>query len=158
MIRLRARVRPYWVHIGWMALILLIAIQNWLGWWEVRDWPGYGFVEYVSLLTPSLALVVLTFVICPGFAAQSLENLEEYYYSNLRWIFGLLAVFLVGMAVTDSLVRSEPWLGASNGVRFAGTAVVLFLATTKNRNVHGAALPAAYGLFVVFVLIGAMGG
>ena len=158
MIRRRQHVRPYWVHVGWMALMLLLAIENWVGFWSFRGRPGWSFFEYVLMLIPSLALVVLTFVLCPDLSTERSENLEQYFYQNSSWIFGLASIYLVSLMVTYSLLRGDPWVGPLNLIRVVALSAVLTLSVTKSRKVHGAALTACFGLFVIFVFLETMGG
>lgn len=151
-IRLRRTVRPYWVHVGWMALVLLLAIQFWWSLWELREWPDWGFFEYLFSLLPFLTLVVLTFLLCPDLATEGHDRLDAYFFENSGWFFSLGAVFLVELMITNPMLRGEAWLGIDNGIRLAALVAVLPLAASQNRRLHGVALVACCGLFVAFVV------
>jgi hypothetical protein len=154
MIRHRRRFRPYWVHIGWMALVLLLAVQFWWSLWELRDWPDWSFFEYMFSLVPFLTLVVMTFLLCPDPAMDGHDSLESYYFEHSTWFFGLGGVFLVQLMLVNPLLRGEPWLGPENGIRLLALAAVVPLARTESRRVHAGALLACLVLFAVFVVIG----
>lgn len=153
MIRYRKRIRPYWVHIGWMALMLLLAIQFWWSLWELREWPPWSFFDYVMFLVPFFTLVVLTFLLCPDMAAEGHAELESYFYENAPWFFALTALFLVELVVINTTLRGDAWWSRENGIRVAAIVAVLPLAKTQRRGVHTAALVACFSLFAAFVLL-----
>ena len=157
MIRLRHRVRPYWVHAGWSALILLLAVQNWLGYWELQDWPGFSFLQYLLILLPSLILVVLTFVVCPDLATEGVESMERNFYDNSSWSFGLAAIYLVALIASGSLLQGDSWIGQKTLLRLVGLAAVSALSVTKSRKVHSGAVAGCYALFVLFVFLDTRG-
>lgn len=152
-IRLRRTSRPYWVHIGWMAVLLLMAIQFWWSTWELRDWPDWSFFEYVLSLLPFLTLVVLTFLLCPDPAAVGEEGLEGYFFENATWFFALSCVFLAELMVINPMLRGDEWLGLDNAIRATAIVAILPLAFSKSRPIHAAALVGCVLLFVSFVLL-----
>lgn len=161
MIRYRGRIRPYWVHVGWMALVLLLAIQFWWSQWELREWPGWTFSEYVLSLLPFFTLVVLTFLICPDMAEEGhaetnggRTELESYYYENASWFFGLAGAFIVQLMLINPFLRGDAWWGPENAIRLLALAAILPLSRTQSRAVHAAALLACLGLFGAFVALG----
>jgi hypothetical protein len=154
MIRYRRRFRTYWVHLGWMALVLLLAVQFWWSLWELREWPDWSFFEYVFSLVPFLTLVVMTFLLCPDPAMDGHDTLEAYFFDHAGWFFGLGAVFLFQLMLVNPLLRGEPWVGPENGIRLMAMAAVVPLARTKSRPVHAGALLACLFLFVAFVVLG----
>jgi len=151
MIRHRRAVRPYWVHVGWMALILLLAMQFWWSLWELEEWPAWTFFEYVLFLTPFLTLVVLTYLICPDVERDAPNGLEAYFFDNAGWFFSLGAVFILELMVTNPLLRVEAWGAAENAVRLAGLVAIAPLAATRQRWAHSGALLVCAGLVVLFV-------
>lgn len=151
-IRMRGRIRPYWVHLGWMALVLLLAIQFWWSLWELNDWPGWGFFEYVLSLLPFLTLVVLTFLLCPDPTLDRHDELERFFYENSGWFFALAGAFLLELMITNPVLRGEPWLSSENGFRLGGLLVMSSLVRTRNRRVHAAALVVSSVLFVAYVV------
>jgi hypothetical protein len=152
MIRLRGTVRPYWVHVGWMAVVLLLAIQFWWSLWELREWPDWNFFQYVLSLLPFLTLVVLTFLLCPDPTAVGEEGMEGYFFENSGWFFTLSAVFLLELMVINPVLRPDPWLGVDNAIRLLAIAAIVPLAVTKSRTVHAGALIACAALLMAFVL------
>ena len=153
MIRYRRRVRPYWVHVGWMALVLLLAIQFWWSLWEIREWPGWNYFQYVLSLVPFFTLVVLTFLLCPDMAAEGHGELETYFFENASWFFALVTAFILQLMVINPLLRDEPWVGPENGIRLLALAAVVPLAITQRRAVHVAALVTCVVLLMLFVAL-----
>jgi hypothetical protein len=157
MIRYRRRIRPYWVHVGWMALMLLLAVQFWWSLWELQEWPDWGFFQYIMSLIPFLTLVVLTFLLCPDMTAEGHAELESYFYEHSSWFFALAAAFMVELMILNPGLRGEPWLGPENGIRLAALVALIPLANTESRRVHAVVLVACWSLFVAFVLPGELG-
>jgi len=153
MIRYRNRIRPYWVHVGWMALVLLFAVQSWWGLWALREWPSWSFFEYVMFLVPYLTLVVLTFLVCPDMAAEGHRELESYFYENAPWFFALTAGFLLEIVLINTTLRGDAWVSRANGIRLAAVAAVLPLGRTRSRGIHAAALIACSALLIAFILL-----
>jgi hypothetical protein len=151
MIRQRRRARPYWVHVGWMALMLLLSIQFWWSLWDLQAWPEWGFFEYVLFLLPFLTLVVLTFLLCPDLQTDVESGMEAYFFENAPWVFSLGAVFIVELMVTNPVLGVERWTGPENGIRLLGLAAIIPLAVVRRRWLHSGALLLCGGLVVAFV-------
>ena len=153
LIRWRHRSRPYWIHTGWLGLILLVILQMWWIEWEIQSLPELGFWAYCLTLTPYMAVVVLTYVLCPDLPTSDHANLEDYYYSALPAIFGTGAAMVALLIVVNSLLRGAPWLGVESGIRYVVLLAALVLATTSNRRVHAIGLGVCYALVVVSALL-----
>jgi hypothetical protein len=153
MIRQRRVVRPYWVHIGWMALVLLLAIQFWWSMWELREWPEWPFFLYVFSLLPFLTLVVLAYLLCPDPGREGQSGYESYFFENSGWFFALAVLFMAELMTTNPVLRGEPWISVENGIRSTALLAILPLTRTKNRRVHAGALLVCVVLFVAFIAV-----
>ena len=80
--------RAYWVHLVWTLYLFLLIVMFW--WWEFR----LGTVEwslglYIVVILYATLLFFVSLVIQPS-DTERITNFKDYFYSNRRWIFGLL--------------------------------------------------------------------
>jgi hypothetical protein len=90
----------YWIHLAWVASILLFLVHFW--WWEVRfaQLAEWTFQVYLFLVAYALLLYLLAAVLLPD-ALGAHANYRDYFYSRRDWFFGVLAtVYLVDFADT----------------------------------------------------------
>jgi hypothetical protein len=80
--------RPYWVHLVWTLYFFLLIGMFW--WWEFR----LGTVEwslglYIVVIVYATLLFFVSLVIQPS-ETREITTYKDYFFSNRRWIFGLL--------------------------------------------------------------------
>ena len=80
--------RPYWVHLVWTFYLFLLIGMFW--WWEF----SLGTVEwslaiYIVVIVYATLLFFVSLVIQPS-ETREIINYKDYFFSNRRWIFGLL--------------------------------------------------------------------
>ena len=80
--------RPYWVHLVWTLYFFLLTAVFW--WWEFQlgtvDW---NISLYLVVIIYATLLFFVSLVIQPVITDQ-ISSYKDYYFSNRRWIFGLL--------------------------------------------------------------------
>ena len=89
-VQIRRRVRFYWLHTGWVLLLIVLHLHMWWSLWVLRlvtEWT-YGTFAYV-LLGPAL-LVIASHVIIPELIGERID-VERHYYDTHRIFFSLLA-------------------------------------------------------------------
>jgi hypothetical protein len=153
LIRDRQRVRFYWIHGLWSALIALLIVQFWSGFWEYRDIESWSYFSLLVVLGDGLTLVAIAFLITPSVESERTLDLREYYFDNHRWIFGLGILSMLQLALVDATVGGQPVLHVENLIRGAAIALAGWLAVTKDERVHVAMLVVAYLLLAVFVVV-----
>ncbi len=153
LVRNRARVRMYWVYIGWSGLVLLGLIQIWWGTWQYREVGFPSLLSLLLLLAPPLTLAFAAFVFQPNMAGDEPIDLVAQYEANRKWFFPLMALVLAELSVVDWTVARQPILHAENLVRLLGVLLSLSLAIVENRRVHQLALAGSFLLFLVFVKV-----
>ena len=62
----------------------------------------YVFWKWLCIIGVSIAIIIISFIICCFYIAVILKNLEEYYFIN-KYLFPLLAIILYGI-ITSFLV------------------------------------------------------
>jgi hypothetical protein len=95
-----ARQRVSWVHLAWVAWLLVSVIAFW--WWEfrliqVRQWT---FASYVFVFTYASLFFFLATLLFPD-GMDEYSGFEDYFTSRRRWFFGLVAsTFLLDVVDT----------------------------------------------------------
>lgn len=153
LLRHRGRVRTYWVHSGFSVLLLLLLIQYWWGIWSYRLVEDWSFFGLIALVSSSLTLALISFVLFPAVDGDRDLDLRAYYYGHARLVFGLVAATLLLMALADAGVGGQPFWHPENAVRGAGLVLAASLAAWRDPRLHGSLLAVAYGLFVVFLAV-----
>jgi len=148
----RHRIRTYWIHWGWIALLLLFGLLLWWRDWNFRGIPEWSFFRFVLYLCPMIAFYYLTAIVIPD-PAEPVTDLKEYYFSNRVGFFGIFALYGVLAVVTASLVRSQPVLDPTNIFRLALVLLTLVLARSTSERVHGTVLILCAGLLLTFILL-----
>lgn len=147
----RARVRWHWLPLIW-AVLVLMNIVHW--WWAMFDLarteapPNY-FGLLLILLSP-ITLYLTATTVLPRLEPGDEVDLERFYISNRRRLFGLVTLYVL-LAWIPSVLggRAEP-LG-QHVMRTASVAAFLILMRTANLRVHKLITGAAAGIFVCFV-------
>jgi hypothetical protein len=153
LLRSRQRVRFSLVHALASGLVLLLVVQFWSGFWEYRVVASWGFLPLLGLVSDALTFVVIGFFMVPPLPAAGTLDLGEYYWHNRGWIYGLVGVGIVQLALLDALVARQPVLHPENAVRAAALALVIVLAASRSERVHAALLGLGYALFFAFVAV-----
>ena len=80
--------RPYWVHLVWTLYLFQLLVLFW--WWEFQlgtvDWSLWLYIVVIIYAT---LLFFISLVIQPSDTGQ-ITSYKDYFFSNRRWIFGLL--------------------------------------------------------------------
>jgi hypothetical protein len=140
---LRGELRPHWIHALWVFNLLLLQLQYC---WTLFDLEARGewvFVDLVRLLTPPIALFLVSSLLFPG--RNERGELVEFYYSNRKPIFGLLtAVMLYYGIISFSM-------SAVTAIQFSGVAMTGVLFLTPHPRTH-ALLTLVYTAATLFMV------
>jgi hypothetical protein len=139
LLRARARIRFYWVHILFQGGVFFALLQQW---WELWDLQGLGEITFLAVLT-MLAPSVFLFLIAHLLFPTQVEgvDLEEYYFdqSRLLWSF-VIAGTVVGTFVPPLIFGYRLFHPAN----VSGIPMLVFcgiLAASRSRRVHGVLAP-----------------
>jgi hypothetical protein len=150
--RTRRGVRAYWIHWGWVILLMVFSLVVWWTYWSYRGLAEWDFLRFVLYLSPMIAFYYLTAIAIPD-PAEPVTDLREYYFSNRVGFFGTFALYGVLAWLTASFVRGVPLADTSNLFRLTFVLLMLVLMRSPNARVHGAALILCAGLLVTFILL-----
>ena len=149
LIKHRERVRPHWLHLAWLLLLLLLYFHVWWSFWEYREATRWNYLTYLFLLTGPVALFTAACLLIPDFSESSAVDSKSYYFSVHRGFFTAMSVAVLwGLSIYPVMFgRVDPileWL-------LLFLAVMVALAVTRNETVHKALTVAAWVLFITFV-------
>ncbi|MEX0964768.1 MAG: hypothetical protein WDZ52_12085 [Pseudohongiellaceae bacterium] len=131
---LRAHVAPKidWLHLGWSLVIVLYAIQYWVGIWPYRDIGFVVIYQVWFLIFPTLFIVLVSYAITPDIDPDSNLNLRDYYMSRRAPIFIGLGAFLTTAQLADVIILDID-IGWGN---FAIVIIGLLPAFTQRLSIH----------------------
>ena len=111
LLRLKIISRLDWLHLGWTLVVVLYAIQYWVGIWPYRSVEFTDIYQVWFLIFPTLAIVLVSFAITPDadpdVTADSELNLREYYMSRRGPIFYGMSVFIAMATLADRIILQE---------------------------------------------------
>ncbi len=149
-IRLRHRIKPYYLHTAWSALLLFVMMQVWWTLWELSETPEWTFVEYLALVVPFLTLALMAYILTPNLDDPE-GDIRSHYLEIAPWFFALAAFYLATWAFYSYVIRAYPINEPGSAYRFIGIALMTTLAMWKNERVHIAAVALAYVLMSLWL-------
>lgn len=149
-IRFRDEVEHYPLHTAWGVLYLLVAVQAWWGLWRVNERTDWTFADNLLFLLPFLLLALLAYVLTPSIPGGQ-RDIRHYYFRNAPWVFGIAAAYLAVQIFNTSNVVGIPLLDPTNGIRVAAIALMIVLATWKNKLFHKLSVVFAYLLLAAWI-------
>lgn len=154
LIRNRLRIKAYWQHTLWTIFAFTMFIQNWWGIWPRTQYIVESLFYFLYSLVPIFIFYLVSVILFPDFKIREKEvDMEEYFYENTRWLFGLLAVYFL-FTISSSFVYED--IGnvfvqnviRSIGVVLAATAAIF----NKNRILHFIFLIIGYAALIRFFM------
>ncbi len=154
LLRVRARVRFYWLHTFWSVFMVMLMVQFWWGFWQFRDVESWSFFGLVSVVSEALVLVVAALVMIPGNAPDEALDLRAHFFGNSRLFFGLGALLLAQLAVVDTAVGGQAFLSSENAFRIPGILVAVGAAASQDERLHVALATVGSLLLLGFLVFG----
>lgn len=114
---LRSHIVPKidWLHLGWTLVIVLYAIQYWVGIWPYREIQFIVIYQVWFLIFPTLFIVLVSYAITPDVDPDTRLDLRDYYMSRRGPIFIGLAAFILTAQLADTIILEFGfnWIGLS---------------------------------------------
>lgn len=142
---LRTHVTPHidWLHLGWSLVIVLYAIQYWVGIWPYREIEFTLIYQVWFLIFPTLFIVLVSYAITPDTSPEKSLDLRDYYMSRRAPVFIGLAAFLATAQLADVII-----LGINlSWESFALVIIALLPAFTQRVSIHSAVM--VFNLYIV---------
>lgn len=104
---LRAHIVPQvdWLHLCWTMVVVMYAIQYWMGIWPYRTQEFVYIYQVWFLIIPTLFIVLVSFAITPNIGPDENLQLRDYYLSRRAPIFLGLAVFVATAQLADLIIE-----------------------------------------------------
>ncbi len=152
MMRTRAKVEPYWLHLGWTIVILVLLIEHWVGMWTYRELLFDNIAQVVSLVIPSIFGVLAAYAISPDIPVNGTLDVRAYYMAKRVPVFGSLATFWAATSLPDFLIAGPDNVEFNVGI-IVGAILLIGLALTKHPWVHFSVLALVTIAVVLFMAI-----
>jgi surface polysaccharide O-acyltransferase-like enzyme len=147
MIEARDRVRLYWVHTCWIALIFVGHVVSWFALWRYADHAPWTILQALLLLCVPIFLYLISHLAVPELDDDRRHYLRDYYYRHARWTQGLLLAVLVAGALAHFVIEGQLDLTGARGVRAAMGLILVPGIISRHPTVH--AVQAALLLLVM---------
>lgn len=136
MIEARDRVRLYWVHTCWLALVFVAHVISWFMIWQFHEHVGWTVLEALLLLAAPILLYLISHLAVPDLEDGREHDLREYYFRHARWSQGLMLGVVVAGALAHLVIQDGYALTGARGVRVAIAALLVPGLVTLNPRVH----------------------
>lgn len=132
------RERVWWVHLVWVATMLLMAVSWW--WWEYYlHTAAWTFEVYLFVILYAFCIYVTCALLFPR-EAEGFVDYQDYFISHRAWFFGMLIV-LKCVDIADSALKGTAHLRALGPEYWiAGvvtTAAAILCIVTPDKRVQG---------------------
>lgn len=151
MIEARDRVRLYWVHTSWVALIFVGHVVSWFALWRYAQHQPWTILQALLLLCVPILLYLISHLAVPELEDDRIHDMREYYFRHARWTQGLLLGVLVAGALAHYVIEGGVDLTGARGVRAAMGAILLPGIISRSPAVH--AVQAVLLLLVMVVAV-----
>jgi hypothetical protein len=113
-----SRARIWWVHLVWVAYMILSIVFWW--WWEfnLQNITTWTFSIYLFVIFYAFYLYLVCAVLFPR-PLEGYEGYEDYFLARRRWFFGLL----IGWSVIDLI---DTWIKGPDYFALAGRDAIIF--------------------------------
>ncbi len=150
LMRTRAVVKTYWLHLAWTTMILFSLIQYWIGMWSYSELPIDHMAQIFFLIIPSLFGVLAAFAITPDVPMEGELIVREYYWTKQKAVFLPLAAYVVMALIADLVIVGFDKIEIRDTIRFVvGAAMFSLLAVWKKLWIHITVLGGWAAYFIV---------
>ena len=151
MIEARDRVRLYWVHTCWIALVFIGHVVSWFALWRYAGHAPWTILQALLLLCVPILLYLISHLAVPELDDDRVHDMREYYFRHARWTQGLLLAVLVAGALAHLVIEGRFDLSGARGVRAAMAAILVPGIVSRHPTVHAA--QAALLLLIMLVAV-----
>ena len=138
MIEARDRVRLYWVHTSWIALIFVAHVVSWFGVWRYAQHAPWTVLQALLLLSVPILLYLISHLAVPELEDDRVHDMRQYYFRHARWTQGLLLAGIVASVLAHPVIEGHFDFSGARGLR---ASMILILAPgifTLDPRVHAA--------------------
>ncbi len=120
MIRNRVIIKNSLQHLLWTIFAFLVFIQNWWGIWPRTEVLTHSIYYFLYALVPIFIFHLISVVLFPDFKTSERMDMEEHFYRNSRWFFGLLSIYFITTIISSFVYPDIGQVVIQNLIRLAG--------------------------------------
>ena len=137
MIEARDRVRIYWDHTCWLAVVFVAHVVSWFLLWRFSQHAPWTILQALLLLGVPILLYLVSHLAVPELGDGLEHDMRAYYYRHARWIQALTLAALVIGVLAHLFIEGRLDLTGARGVRAAVLFVLLPGILSDNPKLHG---------------------
>ncbi len=114
----------YNVHLGWVFTMLLLVLHFW--WWEFKQSAALqsSFEGFILILVYAIVFFLTCCLLLPE-QLEEYKDLQDYFMSRRKWIFGMLALSFI-IEIADIALIGMPSF-SSPGIEYPICSAVYFV-------------------------------
>jgi hypothetical protein len=136
MIEARDRVRLYWVHTTWLALIFVVHVVTWFALWRFHDHSPWTVWQALLLLAMPILLYLVSHLAVPELEDDAVHDMRQYYFRQCGWIQGLMLGVIASGTAAQIGIEGGPDASGPGVLRVAAALVLLPGVFTRRPMVH----------------------
>jgi hypothetical protein len=150
LVEVRSRVRFYWVHAVWVALVFILEVQVWWGMWGLRSAERWSFLSFFGIVAMLGTLYLLSTLLIPHISGgEEPIDLARHFFGVHRTFFGVLAAYFILSVVINRSIFAMPLVSPTTLIPGIGAALAIAGSFSRNRIFH-----AAYALVTAAGIVG----
>ncbi len=152
LIRNRKNVKVYWQHTLWTIFAFTLFIQNWWGMWPRVAYINENIFYFLYSLVPIFLFYMISVILFPDVKKEdSMVKMEDYFYENSRYLFGLFSLYFVFTIVSSFVYPDIGNVLFQNILRTIGVLLAAGAAYFhQNKIIHLIFLIIGYAALVLF--------
>jgi hypothetical protein len=135
LIKERKKVRFYWLPIYWAIGTFFLQVQWWWGIYKAKDMETWNFLFFSFIILNPISMFLASGSVLPKASPDINYDLQDYYYSNRRWYFILMA-FNPLLDILRHVIFIQEYFHASNLANLIPLVFLTSLAFVKNQTYH----------------------
>jgi len=155
MIEARDRVRLYWVHTCWLALVFVAHVVSWFALWRFEGHSPWTVLQALLLLCVPIFLYLISHLAVPELEDERNHDMRDYYYRHCGWMQGLLLAAIACSVAGQHFIEGRPDLSGAGLMRATIALILLPGVVSRSAAVHSAqavALALIMALAVSYVI------
>ncbi|HKV35614.1 MAG TPA: hypothetical protein VJP89_14860 [Pyrinomonadaceae bacterium] len=149
----RGRVRLYWLHLLWAALIFVAHIFLWWTMWNLRLLRDWNFFVFLLILFAPVLLYVAAALLIPKLEPGISLDMSEYFYQNRPAFFWVSAAFTALMGTENWLLTGRMSPAPVTAVFGVWFVLLCLSALVKDRRFHATVGILVGLLFALFIVL-----
>ena len=151
---IRERVKTYWLNTVWVITVIMWAIYQWWGLWDLSHiLQSWNYVQYWFCVTNLASIYFFTTLVLPKATDKGLIDLESHYYSVHKAFFSIVAFSLFSSVAVNHSLFGEAIFSAMTIMPFIVGCAAVGAVFTESRLYHKSIGIFMFIMFIAFQLL-----